>query len=337
MALIQSAVPVIDGVMRSALTAAAQFTVSHSGTLAYLPQTNQNLQSILVWVDRGGLERPAAEEPREYAAPRLSPDGTEVAFSQGFGGAPDSVWIYNFDNKSFKRLTFEGTIAGTAAWSADGHWLAFQSNRDGSRNLYRRPVDGSGPVERLTTSSDTQMITSWSRDGHAIAFHGGGDISVVPIGEEPRALVASTHTECCAVFSPDTGWIAYVSNEEGRDNVYVRPYPDPNPDLKWLVSGTEGGQEPVWSPDGSELFYRSGDKMMVVPVKTQPNFTAGRPTVLFENSYLGSNSVPQGYQYYDIAPDGQRFLMIKSVEQERIQINIIFNWFEELNRLVPAN
>ena len=146
--------------------------------------------------------------------------------------------------------------------------------------------------------------------------------------------MASPGHECCAVFSPDGNWLAYVSDELGRTHVYVRPYP--GPDVKFLVSEeAEGGGEPVWSPDGTELFYRSGNRMMVVSVQTESTFRAGRPEVLFEGLYRTTGH-PAGLQYYDISPDGQRFLMIKR-DEDPAQINVVLNWFEELKRLVPTN
>jgi len=150
---------------------------------------------------------------------------------------------------------------------------------------------------------------------------------------EPQLFLASSSLECCAQFSPDGKWLAYVSNEEGRDHVYVRPYP--GPEVKFRVTEEEGGGEAIWSPDGSELFYRTGDKMMVVSIQTEPRFASGRPTVLFEGSYRGGTSQPPGYAYYDISNDGQRFLMTKD-EGQQSQINVVLNWFEELNRLVPT-
>jgi len=151
---------------------------------------------------------------------------------------------------------------------------------------------------------------------------------------EPQYIVDSSATECCARFSPDGKWLAYVSDELGRDNVYVLPFSGPE-GVKFLISGEEGGGEPIWAPDGTELFYRSGNKMMAASIETKPEFLASRPTELFEGSYRGLNSQPRGYQYYDISPDGQRFLMVK-LGQERAQINVVLNWFEELKRLVPT-
>ncbi len=116
--------------------------------------------------------------------------------------------------------------------------------------------------------------------------------------------------------------------------MYVSPYAEP--DVKYLVTEQDGGTEPLWSPDDTELFYRSGEKMMVVSVQTEPTFNASRPQVLFEGSYV-SSGVIEGYQYYDISPDGQQFLMIKEEQTAAVQINVVLNWFEELKRLVPTN
>ncbi len=151
---------------------------------------------------------------------------------------------------------------------------------------------------------------------------------------KPQVFISTTNEEAYAKFSPDGQWVAYIGREQGQLQVYVSPYSEP--EVRWLVSGQEGGAEPVWSPDGSELFYRSGDQMMVVSVQTEPTFNPGRPRVLFEGSYF-SSSISTGYQYYDISPDGQRFLMIKEAGTGPSQINVILNWFDELKRLVPTD
>ena len=326
--------------VRKAGTGYVDFTISDNGTLAYVPGSVEELhQRSLVWVDREGKETLVTTEKREYAAPHVSPDGKQLALSMHKEGTSNSVWILDVEQDSFSRLTLEGSIAGSATWTSDGKWLTFQSNPDDQRNIYRQLADRSGPPERLTTSPFTQMPTSWSPDGQLLAFNqsdqGNWDIAILNMEEdsEPQLFLASSSLECCAQFSPDGKWLAYVSNEEGRDHVYVRP--SPGPEVKFRVTEEDGGGEAIWSPDGSELFYRIGDRMMVVSIQTEPRFVSGRPTVLFEGSYRGGTSVPPGYAYYDISNDGQRFLMTKDDGQQG-QINVVLNWFEELKRLVPT-
>jgi Tol biopolymer transport system component len=215
----------------------------------------------------------------------------------------------------------------------------FQGGDSGARGLARQLADRSGSVERLTTSSIPHIPGSWSPDGRVLALTlqppSDWDIFLFSLegDSEPQPFIQTPNLECCPMFSPDGQWIAYVSEETGQMHVYVRPYP--GPDIKFLVSEEEGGGQPVWSPDGSELFYRIGDKMMVVSIRTKPTFNASRPQVLFEGSYLDSTFL-LGNQYYDISPDGQQFLMIKSPEGQA-QINVVLNWFEELKHLVPTN
>jgi len=329
--------PVLEGV-RNSPSNYVDFAVSENGALAYVP-VQTDLAHSLVWVDRDGRETLVTQEKREYAASHISPDGKQAVFSIHEGGSAHSVWIYNFERDSFSRLTFEGTVAGGAVWSPDGKWVTYQSNPDGKRNLYRQRADRSGQPERLTTSPNTQMAMSWSPDGQILAFNEAGrptwSIGILPMEEgEPQYILDSSATECCARFSPDGKWLAYVSDELGRDNVYVLPFSGPE-GVKFLISGEEGGGEPVWAPDGTELFYRSGNKMMAVSIETKPEFVASRPTVLFEGPYRGLNSQPRGYQYYDISSDGQHFLMVK-LGDDTSQINVVLNWFEELKRLVPT-
>jgi serine/threonine-protein kinase len=295
-------------------------------------------------VDREGKETLVTQEKREYASPRISPDGKRVTFSMRQTGPADSVTIYDFEQDSFSLLAVEGTGVGSAMWTPDGKWITFQAIMDGPRNIYRQLADRSGLPEPLTTLTDeeSKMPTSWSPDGRLLTFNHRGlnpdawDIVILnrEENEEPQPFIASPNHECCARFSPNGKWLAYVSDELGRNQVYVRPYP--GPDVKFLVSEErEGGGEPVWSPDGRELFYRSSNLMMVVSVQTDPTFRTGRPEVLFEGSYRATIR-PLGLQYYDISPDGQQFLMIRT-DEAPAHINVVLNWFEELKRLVPTN
>jgi eukaryotic-like serine/threonine-protein kinase len=150
--------------------------------------------------------------------------------------------------------------------------------------------------------------------------------------QEP--FLRTRFTEGAPAFSPDGRWIAYVSNESGRPEIYVQPYPGPGG--KRQIS-TEGGAEPVWNPNGRELFYRSGNRMMAVDVTSQPTFSAGRPRMLFEGQYFAVQ-FPLTAAAYDVSADGQRFLMVKETESSTAvtQINVVQNWFEELKERVPA-
>jgi len=321
------------------------FSVSDDGTLAYVSTEGSAGLSIyastggssMVWVDREGRETVVTREQRNFGPVRISPDGSKMVTTIFEDMNHMNNWIYDFTAESFNRINFEGTINGSPIWSSDGQWIIFQSNPDGLRNIYRQPTDRSQPPERLTTDDAIHMPHSSAPDDRTSVFMSGNDIYTLSMDgdSEPQPIINTPAYECCAVFSPDGKWLAYVSDEGGRLNVYVRPYP--GPDIKFLVSDEKGGGEPVWSPDGKELFYRNGNKMMVVPIQTEPAFSTGTPQVLFEGSYVKSTVIP-GYQYYDISPDGSRFLLLKENVQQssRNQIEIVLNWFEELKRLVPT-
>jgi Tol biopolymer transport system component len=199
-------------------------------------------------------------------------------------------------------------------------------------------ADGSGGLERLTKGEYARVPMSWSPDGQLLAFMEnnpttGYDIWMLRLADlKAQPFLRTPFNESVPRFSPDGRWLAYISNESGRFEVYMQPYPGPGG--KWLIS-TEGGTEPAWNSNGRELFYRSGDKMMAVDIATQPSFMAGKPRVLFEGRYVAT---PATSPNYDVSRDGQRFLMLKPSEQEAstpTQINVVLNWFEELKRRVP--
>ena len=328
----------------------ADFTISENGTLVYVPGSGSAPHAHrLVWVDRDGKETLVTQEEKDYRVPRISPDGKLISVSV-FTAGINQVWNYDLEAESLSRLTFEEERSGSSAWSPDSKWLIFQSGDAAEGGLVRQPADRSLPQERLTSTRETggrQMPNSWSSDGKFLAVNeanspltGTFDIMILPLeGDgEPDYIMASNALECCPKFSPDGKWLAYVTDETGKLQVYVRPFPGPEGEVKWMISDEDtGGGQPVWSPDGRELFYRSGDRTMVVSIRTQgQTLAAGTPKVLFEGQYV-SHSQPPGFQYYDISPDGKRFLMLKEVTPEATQINVVLNWFEELKRLVPTN
>jgi serine/threonine-protein kinase len=195
-------------------------------------------------------------------------------------------------------------------------------------------TDGSGEAEQLTSGEGMQIPTSWSRDDVLAYLEGlpnNGDIWVLPLEGErkPRKFLATEFNERYAMFSPGGQWIAFTSDRSGQDEIYVTPYPGPG---GTVPISTEGGSEPMWSRSGKELFYRNGDKMMVVSVQTEPTFRAETPRLLFEGAYLYGR--PSWAPNYDVSLDGERLLMIKE-EPGTNQINVVLNWFEELKRLVP--
>jgi Tol biopolymer transport system component len=226
-----------------------------------------------------------------------------------------------------------------AVWSPDGTRIVFQSRMEGSNNIYSLRADGSGEPEKLETTERPEVPMAWSPDGQTLAFidmnpETGYDLWILPLNAGKRRVFLQTpFNESAPRFSPDGHWLVYISNESGRYEVYVQPYPGPGGKVQ---ISTEGGTEPVWNPSGRELFYRNGNKMMVVDVTTKlSDFRASKPRVLFDGQFLPS---PATAPNYDVSPDGQRFLMIKAADAGAgppNQINIVFNWFEELKKRVP--
>jgi Tol biopolymer transport system component len=335
LALTGAAVPVVEGVLQSTTSGAAQYSFSATGSLVYVAGTVQaTVQNRLLWVSRNGSEQPLPAPLREYTRLRLSPDGRRLAVV-----IDDQVWLYDLSREALSRFTFEGDQNVAPVWTPDGKRIAFVSGKEASGNIFWQLADGSGGLERLTTSEYRQVPTSWSADGQLLAFvefnpNKRFDIWVLRMGDrKAQPFLQTRFNEAAPRFSPDGRWLAYISDESGRYEVYVQPYPGPGG--KWQIS-TEGGTEPVWNPNGRELIYRSGDKMMAVEITTQPGFAAGRPRMLFEGRYLDApNPVTANY---DVSPDGQRFLITKESEQSSsaTQINVVLNWFEELKQKVPT-
>ena len=218
--------------------------------------------------------------------------------------------------------------------------MAFSVQRIGSSDLYSVPVDGSSPPEELFSDGIHDYdVTSWSSDGRYMAYEDtdpetGRDLWVLSLDGEPTPspFLVGPFREHAGTFSPDGRWLAYVSNESGVDEVYVRPYPGPG---SAVIVSNRGGTEPVWARDGTELFYRKGDEMLAARVEKEPSFAARAAQVLFEGDYALGFGSPN----YDVSPDGQQFVMVRRAgEGERaLQINVVQNWLEELKRLVPTD
>jgi Tol biopolymer transport system component len=304
-----TAVRVLDNVLQS-FDGAAQLSISPSGSAVYVAGAFESDQRRLATVDRSGAATPLAAPPRSYAAPQLSPDGRRLLVTVE-AETPD-LWLYDIAPGTLTQLTFDAG-ARFPVWSPDGQRAAFSSNRTGALNLFVIDIARPGAGQRLTSSDNLQAAASWASDGRTLAFveqhpTKGRDIRLIaPNDRSAQSWLDSTFEEGAPRFSPDGRWLAYVSNESGRQEVYVR--------LLASSSGRQpisngGGAEPVWARDGRELFYRQGNTMMAVSLTGRgADLQAGRPQALFDGPFAkGSIDAAN----YDVTPDGQRFLMVQS-------------------------
>ncbi|MFQ5616168.1 MAG: protein kinase, partial [Anaerolineales bacterium] len=331
-----SPVRILDGLMT---LRGAEFSVSEDGTLVYVPGAGTWPERTLVWVDRQGRAQTLPFPARTYSAPRLSPDEQRLGISiiDPQKGNPD-VWVCGLAHHTSTRLTFNPNVDVYSIWTPDGKQVTFASSSPrGPPDLFWKSAAGTGAEERLTAMEQAQFPTCWSPDGGFLLFTDEHpetrfDIWLLAMADarKPKPWLRTEFNETAAVFSPDGRWVAYQSDESGRYEVYVRPFHGRG--AKQQVS-MEGGTEPLWAPRGRELFYRNGDKMMVVEVQTESDFTATKPKLLFEGRYLTNRIMAN----YDIPGDSQRFLMIRNDQEAApTQLRIVLNWFDELKRLVPG-
>jgi eukaryotic-like serine/threonine-protein kinase len=331
-----NAVPLVQGVLMEARDGAAQFSISQNGTLAYIPTNVSSTDRRLVWVNRNGSAEPLKAPPRAYEHPRLSPDGKRVVLN--IAGDSPNVFMYDIATNRLQQFTTEANNA-MPIWTRDGKRIVFRSTKTGSWNAFQKNADGPGNAEQLTNSQYLTEPSSFSPDGTLLAFTeqhpvSRRDIWVLPMNgdRKPRVLIQTPADESVPRFSPDGRWIAYVSDTSGRPEVFVKPFPLSAE--KWQIS-TAGGREPVWAPNGSELFYRDGDKLMVADVKTQPSFAAAKPRLVFEGDYEGALASRANF---DISPDGRRFLMLQAAARREAQaeIKIVPNWVEQVRSRARA-
>ena len=312
-----------------------QMSISRDGTLVYAPGGLQAATKTLAWIDRQGREESLNAPPQNYTYPRLSPDGTRVALDVGGGIAGRDIWIWDLARETLTRLTFDPQPDTHPVWTPDGKRMVFSSMRQGPRNLFWQAADGSGAVERLTESPNEHFATAFSPDAKQLVLReetatSGADVMALALDgtRTIRPLVTTTFNELNGEVSPDGRWLAYDSNESGRAEIYVRPFPDVDRG-RWQVS-TGGGAWPLWARSGKELFYMElSGAVMSVAVDGGSTFRVGNPTRLFE----GGTTAPG--RTYDVSADGQRFLVIKEGGRADGTAIVVQNWGEELKRLVP--
>jgi Tol biopolymer transport system component len=332
--LVGEAVPLAEQIQGETGSALGVFSASQTGVLAY--QTGgETVESSLFWRDRAGKQTGPLGDPAVYMDLSLSRDRQKVAVSlvDPVAGPPD-IWIYEVSRGLRSRFTFDPAADRRPIWSPDGARLAFSSNRKGQFNLYIRSFAGSGTEELLLEDDRETFPTDWSSDGRYILFHTRGDpktlsdVWALPLSgdRKPIPVVQTQFRELEAVFSPDGRWIAYTSEESGRFEVYVTPFPGPG--RKWQVS-TSGGDLPHWSGTGREIFFvGTGERIMAAEVSASGDtFQVGRTQQLFEIRSQRPGNV------FDVTPDGQRFLVNTAPQlQISVPITLVVNWPAELKK-----
>ncbi|MGE0041933.1 MAG: protein kinase [Vicinamibacterales bacterium] len=306
-ALTGEATPVVPDVEATDGTV-MHLDVSASGTLAYLPAQPEDRSARLTWFDRQGREQPVALEPAGYTRVALAPDGPRVALALEADGNTD-VWVGDLDRGTMSRLTRNPTIETQPVWSPDGQSVTFRSEREGP-GIFRRDAQGAGPIERLTTTDGPiHSPYSWTPDGRTLlfavfrSFSNQAIASVTPPDTAITMLLDGDFAQLDPQVSPDGRWLAYMSDETGRFEIYVRPYPDVEAG-RWQVS-TAGGRTPRWTSGGRELVYLRDDGIESARVAPGETFRAGAPRRLFAAAASGTIGPD-----FEVTSDGQRFLLV---------------------------
>ncbi len=305
--------PVIDNVRTA-------FSVSQTGVMAYVKGARAGR---LTWFDRAGATLENVGEPGNFINLALSPDETRLAVSRRSGTpANQDIWLIDFTRAgTLSRLTFDAAPEFDPVFSPDGSQVVFSSFRKGAYQLYRRNSNGSGGDELLDSSISGVAVPDWSRDSRFLVFASQGDLWVVPMSGDRKAytLQKTPFEESTPEFSADGRWIAYRSNESGRWEIYVQPFPATG--AKHLIS-RDGGMHPRWREDGKELFFLSlSGALMAAPVETTSTFQSGSPQPLFDTGIVGERA----NHAYVVSRDGKRFLMTAR-DQTSAPITIALNW-----------
>jgi len=320
-------------------TGAGQYAFSRSGTLAYaLGGVLPDFDGALEWIDRAGnaMSIPLPAPPRPYFEPRLSVDGQHLILST-LGLREQNLWLYQFSTRTLTRLTSQGR-AEQAVWSGDGQRIAFAMIEKGFQNVFVMAANGTGSPARLTEGSLPAFPNAWVGDGHAIIISQGGDLKLLDVASRTITPLQETRfNERMPVLSPDGRWLAYVSDETGRNEIYVQAFPEMG--RKQLVS-VEGGTNPAWSRDGRTLSFlaatttATGRHLAVMQVQVSPgtSLTAGPARKLFDLD-ASHYSEAAASANYDVSADGARFVFVHetySPPAPATQLQIVQNWFAEL-------
>jgi Tol biopolymer transport system component len=321
-----SAAKVVEEVGVTA-SGAPMLAVAASGSVAYVSGTST---SHLVWVSRDGTEEPLSDVGRQYIQPRLATGGSRLVVSAG-----EDLWLQETDRPALIKLTTDATTGNAyPVWTPDARRVVFRTNA----GLYVVDADGSGRSQRIPDTSGADYPNSITPDGETLlvlrtTVDKGADLYVLSLRGDPnpRPVVSTKAHEGGGKFSPDGKWLAYTSDEVGQFQVFLRPFP--GPERKWLVA--QSGKYVAWNPNGRELFFRDGNKMMAVDVSikdAEPVLSA--PRLVFDRPY--EFGIAQTTANYDVGIEGRRFLMVKGVAGSR-RLNVVLNGFDDLARFArPA-
>jgi serine/threonine-protein kinase len=311
-----------------------QLDLSRNGTLVYLSGKSSSGTWPVAWLDSSGKTEPLLSQPGVYSSPRFSPDGNLLAIVMDAGNGND-IYTYDWRHDTMPRLTFNGQLNRDPVWAPDGKHIAYDS-RDG---LYWIRGDGAGEPRRLLESKDNALAFSFSPDGRRLAFSENADLWTLPLDltdpenpkpGKPEPFLKTAAAESQGMFSPDGRWIAYTSDETGRQEVFVRPFPGPGG--KYQIS-TGGGHLPVWSRNGRELFYTLEDQILVAP------YTAHGEAFSYSKAHLWTNTHIRpvgGRWFFDPAPDGKRLAVFptEGSGESNVHITFLLNFSDELRRRV---
>ena len=331
------ATPVLTGVAQQTSAGAwggFAFSVSDDGTLVYLPAQAAAILRSLVWIDRAGHEERLPAEPRAYQYPRLSRDGQRVVLD--LRDQQNDIWSWDLRRATLTRVTQGRYAGGPAMWNRTGDSVIYGPDVDGIINLHAQSITGGTP-RRMATSPNFQVVDDLTPDGQWLVFSErdaktGFNIRRLQVdgAQTPVDLLSTPFNEVNSDLSPNGRWLAYQSDESGRYEVYVRPFPDVNSG-RWQVSST-GGTRPLWSRDGRELFYLDASRRMTaVAAQSGSTVSFGTPRALFDTAMLGLEGQQRNF---DLSLDGTRFLMVRNLppSADVPSVVLIQNWFEELRR-----
>jgi serine/threonine-protein kinase len=341
-----TAVPILDDVAYLSQLGTGQFDFSRTGTMVYRRSSGgaSAMTTTLRWVGPTGRKEALLAKPGGYDSPNLSPDGKRVALTIAEGGSSD-VWVYDPQRDAMTRLTFGGGAYLSPTWSPDGQYVVFGRLTGGG--IFQTRADGAGQPQALTQSKSLQAPSGFTPDGKRLAYveaapNAQVQVWTVPVEEQggqlkagkPEQFLNSNFTDAVPAFSPDGRWLAYLSNESGKYEVYVRAFPPPSSGQggKWQISNN-GGTVPRWSRSGHDLLYQSGDQIMAVSYTVKgDSFVAEKPRVWIAK--LGGTD-------WDLAPDGKRVAVltpVESAEAPKQDHEVVFleNFFDELRRRVPV-